>query len=54
MRSVFSVNLTDNLASNIKIITGMQDFYRLLIPNNCFHLLLGNWAFFFHFAVLSS
>lgn len=54
MRSVFSVNLTDNLASNIKIITGMQDFYRLSIPNNCFHLLLDNWAFLFHFAVLSS
>lgn len=26
MRSVFSFNLTDNLASDIKIITGMQDF----------------------------
>lgn len=24
--SVFSFNLTDNLASDIKIITGMQDF----------------------------
>lgn len=55
MRSVFSFNLTDNLASDIKIITGMQDFYRLSIPNNCFYLLLGTWIFKkLHLAVLSS
>lgn len=50
MRSVFSFNLTDNLASDIKITTGMQDFLKAFNTKQLFSFTLRQLDIFISFS----